>query len=327
MNGLFNKKGELKTVFKISNITVEDGSEIKLCVPNDIVPFLYFRFQTKKFKFRDITESLIDEIETEIFPGIYIKGTECKNKLKKFINFVLQRKQYLIKNENKKDFFKICSELEKQEMNYYTGDIISTMIERINPMIVKQPGNLGGGRCSGCPIIDYFHCLGMIGERDIINDYYFFSDIEVIDATKKEEFFLEKCRKSKCFNTYEKIISEGYSENLSNYDQIKIEYQNDEYTVGEGKHRICAMRRFGYSKEIPVRLTRISDSLRNSNIMCKQYFSDNKHVLESCYNGFEKIGISSEDVRVLLKKPNATILDYLNKSRFSYEDILKFKDD
>ena len=45
-------------------------------------------------------------------------------------------------------------------------------------------------------------------------------------------------------------------------------------------------------------------------------------VLETCYDVYERLGISSDDVRDLLKNPEATILDYLKRSKYSYEEML-----
>lgn len=86
---------------------------------------------------------------------------------------------------------------------------------------------------------------------------------------------------------------------------------------------MCVMRRFGYSDTIPMRVTRVSDGLGDPRrIIDKQFFSDNKHVLETCYDVYERLGISSDDVRDLLKNPKATILDYLKRSKYSYEEML-----
>ncbi len=221
-----------------------------------------------------------------------------------------------------RDYFQICSELEEKRLEYHDGDIMSTQIEHVNLQNVEQPGNLGGGRCGGCPVYSYFNRLGVLGEYDI-NGYYFFRDEEAIEATRKKEFFLEKCRCSSCFQTYEKILKEGYSEELEMRDQIKVSYKNGKFFAGEGKHRVCVMRRFGYSDTIPMRVTRVSDGLGDPRrIIDKQFFSDNKHVLETCYDVYERLGISSDDVRDLLKNPKATILDYLKRSKYSYEEML-----
>ena len=322
MKGFYDQNGRLQSYYLLSSIVSSEGNEISLCIPEEIIPQLYFRFQSQKFKFRDITDSLDDESYNEIFPGIYMRSVKSEPKLKRLINKFFKKKLYMLRNENLRDFFQVCSELEETRSEYHDGDIISTQIEHVNPQNVEQPGNLGGGRCGGCPVYSYFNRIGVLGEHDI-NGYYFFRDEEAIEATRKEEFFLDKCRYSTCFQTYEKILKEGYSEELEMRDQIKVQYQNGRYSAGEGKHRVCVMRRFGYSNIIPMRVTRVSDSSGNpGRIMDKQFFSDNKHVLESCYGVYERLGISSDDVRDLLKNPKATIVDYLKRSNYSYEEML-----
>lgn len=322
MKGFYDQNGLLQSSYQLSNIVSLEGDEISLCIPEEVIPMLYFRFQSQKFRLRDITDSLDDESNHEIFPGIYIRSVESESKLKKWIHRFFKKKLYILRNENLRDYFQICSELEEKRLEYHDGDIMSTQIEHVNPQNVEQPGNLGGGRCGGCPVYSYFNRLGVLGEYDI-NGYYFFRDEEAIEATRKEEFFLEKCRCSSCFQTYEKILKEGYSEELEMRDQIKVSYKNGKFFAGEGKHRVCVMRRFGYSDTIPMRVTRVSDGLGDPRrIIDKQFFSDNKHVLETCYDVYERLGISSDDVRDLLKNPKATILDYLKRSKYSYEEML-----
>lgn len=258
MKGFYDQNGLLQSSYQLSNIVSLEGDEISLCIPEEVIPMLYFRFQSQKFRLRDITDSLDDESNHEIFPGIYIRSVESESKLKKWIHRFFKKKLYILRNENLRDYFRICSELEEKRLEYHDGDIMSTQIEHVNPQNVEQPGNLGGGRCGGCPVYSYFNRLGVLGEYDI-NGYYFFRDEEAIEATRKEEFFLDKCRYSTCFQTYEKILKEGYSEELEMRDQIKVQYQNGRYSAGEGKHRVCVMRRFGYSNIIPMRVTRVSD--------------------------------------------------------------------
>lgn len=324
MRSIYNQKGTLKSACQLSNIITNNGNEIKLCIPEDAVPFLYFRFQTKKFKLRDITDSLINSYDNEIFPGIYLRKIEHKDTLKRLTNKMFQRKLYLVTNENKRDFFQVCSELEEAEAEYHNGEIISTIMEKINPQSVEQPGNLGGGQCGGCPVYSYFNCLGILGEHDI-NGYYFFRDEEAIEATKKENYFIEMCKNSTCFNTYKKILNEGYSQILEERYQIKVSYRNGKYYADEGKHRVCVMRRFGYTEEIPMLVTRISESWGESRVLYKRAFSDNKYVVQSCYGTYERLGISSEDVRELLKNPDATIVDYLKRSKYSYEEMMSVR--
>lgn len=322
MKGFYDQNDILQSSYQLSNIVFSEGNLIRLCVPEKVLPLLYFRFQNQKFSLRDIAGSLAEENDNEIFPGIYIRSVESKTRLKRLINKLSQKKLYILRNENMKDYFQVCSELEKTRSEYHGGDIISTQIERVNPQNVEQPERLGGGKCAGCPVYSYFNRLGLLEGYDMTG-YYFFSEKEAIEATRKEEFFLKKCQNSNCFDTYERILSEGYSEDLERRDQISVSYHNGKYSAGEGKHRVCAMRRFGYSNTIPMRVTRVSDSSGDpGSILDKQFFSDNKHVLETCYDVYERLGISSDDVRDLLKNPRATIIDYLKRSKYSYEEML-----
>ena len=321
MRSLYDENGLIRPAYKLANIVVHKETAIELYIPEDMFHFLYFRFQNKKFRFLDISALLDEKVESEILPGIYLRSIEGKTIFKQLINRLFRKKLFLLRNENRRDSFQICSELEELKPEYYGGDIVSTLMEYVNPQNVEQPGNLGGGQCGGCAVYSYFKRLGLLGENDI-NGYYFFRAEEALEATRDEEFFLERCRHNACFKTYEKILKEGYSENLEARDQIKVTYRNGKYYADEGKHRVCTMRRFGYSKEVPMCVTRCNDSSDDQRVLDKMYYSDSKPVLESCYNRYKRIGISSDDVRDLLKKPQATILDYLNKSKYSYEEIL-----
>jgi len=70
-------------------------------------------------------------------------------------------------------------------------------------------------------------------------------------------------------------------------------------------------------------VTRVSDSVGDVQPDI-QYFSDNKNVLKSCYGTYERIGIHPDAVWKLLKNPHATVLDYLNESKYSYEELLRY---
>lgn len=323
MQGFFNKDCILKSKCNLSNIVSNIDDKTSLCIPKGFACFIYFRFQGKKFKLYDIEKSLKSEEDTEIFPGIYMRSTNRGNVLVRLMNIILQRKHFVIKNENRRDSFQICSEIEKTMLmsDYHSDEVIGTMMENVNPQNVEKPGHLGGGKCGGCAVHSYFNYLDILGEYDI-DGYCFWGDEEAVEATKKEEFFLEMCRRSKCFYTYEKILKEGYDENIEMFDPIKVSYIDGKYHVGEGKHRVCAMRRFGYNKDIPMLVTRVGKSEGEPRELDRKYFSDNKHILESCYSLYERIGISSTDVKELLKNPYATVLDYLKRSKYTFEEIL-----
>ena len=85
------------------------------------------------------------------------------------------------------------------------------------------------------------------------------------------------------------------------------------------------MKRYGYDKLIPMLVTRVSSSEQNDRRYVwrneETVYYNIERVLESCYRRFENIGISREAAREILKNPKATILDYLNASKYSYSEL------
>lgn len=79
MKGFYVQNGLLQSSYQLSNIVSLEGDEISLCIPEEVIPMLYFRFQSQKFRLRDITDSLDDESNHEIFPGIYIRSVESES--------------------------------------------------------------------------------------------------------------------------------------------------------------------------------------------------------------------------------------------------------
>ena len=108
MKGFYDQNGLLQSSYQLSNIVSLEGDEISLCIPEEVIPMLYFRFQSQKFRFRDITDSLDNESNHEIFPGIYIRSVESESKLKKWIHRFFKNKLYILRNENLRDYFQIC---------------------------------------------------------------------------------------------------------------------------------------------------------------------------------------------------------------------------
>lgn len=321
---IYDENRNVKTSCQLVNIVKYNGDYMELKFPESMLFFLYFCFQGRKYRLKDAVEQLGNAQETEIFPGIYfVKGK--MNFFEELKDCVTKEKRYVIRNENKKDSFEICSELEKtKEFPYRKGKVIGCGIEYLNPQMVVQPVNLGGGRCGGCSLHSYFSLIGLMdGSYD---GYYFFEEREIYEATSKEPFFLNCCMQSRCYETYKRIVDEGYSEDIDSSDQIMVTCEYGMYFADEGKHRICAMKRFGYVGNIPMRVTRMEEMEQdsNSNLLFEtDYYADMKRIVESCYSRYEKLGISSESVKKLLNNPNATVLDYLKASKYSYGEIYK----
>lgn len=93
MKGFYDQNGILRSSYRLSSIVSLEGDEISLCIPEKVIPQLYFRFQSQKFRFRDITDSLDDESDNEIFPGIYIRSVESVSRLKRWIHSL--KKNYI----------------------------------------------------------------------------------------------------------------------------------------------------------------------------------------------------------------------------------------
>ena len=189
-----------------------------------------------------------------------------------------------------------------------------------------QPGNLGGGKCGGCKVLMYFQALGLCD--DPFSLYEFFSDKQLLEATSHEHFFLSNLCKnpnSGCYQTYSRIVQEGYLTHLDRQDEIHVTYENGQYKADEGKHRICAMKRFGYNSAVPMVVHRIGGPICANTedapwlLQFKRYTPD---IVEHVYQRYERLGISKTAVRELLKDPAATVLDYLSKSPYSYTELL-----
>ena len=107
-------------------------------------------------------------------------------------------------------------------------------------------------------------------------------------------------------------MEDGYNTHLEERDQIKAEVKGDIYEVGEGKYRVCAMKRFGYDHKIPAGYVKY-DFVTESH--------DMERVLKDCYDRYRTLGIPDEVVRRNLRDPSATVMDYLNASCYSYEEM------
>ena len=325
MKRYFDRNRNVLRKYRLSSIASESNGVLVMNVHDEMIYSLFFRFQGVKYRLCDAIKILEEcaEDEVEIFPGIYFSYAIHNAYFRHELHFFFRKTRFIIRNENAKDSFEIKSEIErKMTISSRSGKSTNYQIENIDPQKVEQPVNLRGGECGGCGILNYFDYIGLDGEQQY-NGYYFFSDAEILAATKNDTFFLEECCKNSGF--YKKILEEGYSSELSDYYQIKIEYCDGKYFAGEGKHRICVMKRFGYNKKVPMMVTNVELIEQEGNTCneehMEKYYGDMKQILDSCYSQYLKLGISQDNVRMLLKKPDATVLDYLNASGYSYKEI------
>ena len=228
----------------------------------------------------------------------------------------MSKHHYIIRILNKKDSFVLESRLERKEMPE-EKDKESSDLEDLDPRIFRQPSRLGGGECGGCPILDFFSRLGL-EEKGSNGDYYFWDIADLVEATEKEDFFLDLCKASQCYKTYESIVENGYNMHLDQSKSITVDVKDGLYEVNEGKHRICVMKRFGYNHRVPMYVTRYERYVKKE-ILTES--SDMEQVLSACYTRFVDLGIPMDAVRKHLQNPKATVMDYLNSSEYSYEEM------
>lgn len=319
MNKFYLKDGRLKPKYLLKNLINKKNELWELKIPHNMEWCIDVCFQRCRFEIREAISKLDNSglCEVEFLPGIYIGYKYLNTTMRKIIDMITGSRHYVIKVLNSKDNFTIESTLERRTDESKDAVESCSGIENLDPRIFKQPSLLGGGKCGGCIILSYFSRLGLEGKTSI-DGYYFWDLAELVEATKKEPFFLELCKTSKCYETYQSIVKDGYAARLEERDQIKVEVNGGIYEVGEGKHRVCAMKRFGYDHKVPMRVTRSAGTTKYDHVTESH---DMERVLKDCYDRYRVLGIPDEVVRRCLRDPSATVMDYLNASCYSYEEM------
>ena len=248
-------------------------------------------FQDKKYNGYDIPEYISkyeDKLPLEIFPGIMISLQKDKG-LKKFVNILRNVESERVQFDiiNKRDRFEIIDDI-----NYSISQekIQKTSMEEINPKEISYPNNLGGGKCKGCPVIVFFSGLEQSGPFKII------TQSEIVEQTKNMPYFINECKKSGCYYTYRKIVEQGYKE-LEKRDMIHIEERDGIYIPQEGKHRICAMKRFDYDHNVKMVITHIKNSNKGDIYINKRLNSlPTVEEIDRYYKCFKNYGIDRDKV-------------------------------
>ena len=319
MKTLRRADGTLSPCYQVKNMIRQHDEIIELSVPDGFESNLIIRFQGHPFRFLEATENLENwsDIEVEFLPGIYLSRKHITI-TDGIMDKLIKKNHYVIRNQNYRDAFAIESVLEYPKLVATTYDSSDSdpSIEYVNPAAVEQPYNLGGGKCGGCPVVSSFDARDINRGRNSFDEYNFWSEKELVAATCNEEFYLQLCRGSKCFQTYKSIIEDGYIEELKSCDQIQISTSNGSYIAGEGKHRICAMRRFGFDHDIPMLVSRAKEEVRLCEESAPTNYWSMKNVKESFYSICKNnMGVDRDTARKLLRNSEATIVDYLRASK------------
>ena len=303
---------------------IRDGDEIGLININGKDEYdLSIIFQGEKYMLKSAIELLEEsnEEEVEIFPGIYIRK-EKGNLIQSLCNKISKANTYIIRNENHKDSIEICKLKMEEDAPKY--NVISKGEEYVNPQDVKWPINLGGGKCGGCMIYDYFTRLGLENG----DNYEFFDMRSQVSSTAGIQYFDDLCKRHKCYEYYQSIANEGYNVRKDwsgKEDHITIDCTNGIMSVGEGKHRICALKRFGYDKEIPMIVTRCTRTMGEkymSPLFTTPYASKDKmkRIIAEFDDKCQKLGISRESARESLKLGESPA-EFLGRSKYTYAEL------
>lgn len=229
-------------------------------------------------------------LPVEIFPGIFIS-------LKEEHGIRKEDRTICFNVKNMRDRFLIIDVNNSQEGSMHKE--IKMKEEEIYPSKISYPNNLGGGKCRGCEVINFFSKLLSSGTYKIIKE------ADIVEQTKLEPYFINLCKKSLCYQNYCNIVNNGYKTELPVNEMIKIDKENDKYIPKEGKHRICAMKRYNYSKKIPARITYGGTTVSYVKV-CYEPSDDDLLEYYKCYNYYgldrkEVLKYLSDSSQVLCK--------------------------
>lgn len=122
--------------------------------------------------------------------------------------------------------------------------------------VLPFPNSLGNNGDSdirgikhGCMLCQYF--LDIEGHKEPLNIK------QIISSTSSDEFYLEICKSSiHCMKLLNKFQSGTYkliADGGDGKDDITIGFNDGEYYIYEGKHRVCVAKRFNI-KTLPALL-------------------------------------------------------------------------
>lgn len=258
-------------------------------------------FQDKGYPADKIIQCAINNknYPIEIFPGIFM-SLHKQNKIQKKLN--MSTIEFDV--QNIRDRFDIVNH-KIQTKNPASFEV---MEREVDVQSIEYPSNLGGGACAGCPVVRYFAALTNNAGYKIITEG------EIVEKTKNSIFFQDVCKSSKCHKTYQKIIREGYDKSLKASDMVKLNKYYNKVTVIEGKHRVCALKRFDYRRKIFVRETIINEKYDDNYYLLVEY-KPNCSDLNEYYAAFFKLNIQREEVLNYLKNIELDLCELIDEKR------------
>lgn len=280
----------------------------------------------------------------EVLPGVYIAFYNSKlwlklEQMKDYFNLLIMKTiieklsmncnlKVQIEINNRRDHIRIENELKScsQEDNIIkTVRRGETPKEGNDPFFqtdkLPYPDSLGSG---GCCMENIFSSLGLTSKSDDLTEdrYEFFSLDEILEMTSSSKRAKELCEmdNSECRSAMEKLRNGTYKalyDGGNGNDDITIYYDEETgtYEAGEGKHRVCAAKRFGI-KTIPVVL-KINHAIKDwkktkfeeENISRELSIYNYKKIVEDFYSTCEKIGLNHDQALGILNSDD--IIKYI----------------
>ena len=235
-----------------------------------------FNYLRQKGLFRKKVE-LFPEIYAQMSPGCPILSTKKTSNV--YVIFDVK---------NVRDYFAIEPKREKDT----PYEAVEGQQMYVDPQSTSFRNLLGeGAACGGCPINKYFENI-FDKSKSYYNDL---ADGYAARLTRQDPFFLRKCKNSACYRIYMKILDQGFI--FYPLDMIIIEKFDDAVIVKEGKHRICAMKTYGYKERI---LAWVYNHKGRINRKYTSFRVINSKGVKAFYRDFKRWGILERDVRKYL---------------------------
>lgn len=180
----------------------------------------------------------------------------------------------------------------------------------IDPKILPYPTMLG----NGCPIWTIFKKTKFYRESAFPSqkNYSILKDNDILEITANDKRFKKEFCENTNNNCYSKFLK-AFLNNTFEFDpknKIQISKFNDCYRLEEGKHRVCAFKRYKKNK-IEVELTEY-----NYNLHCPPTINEPNPdvILKDYYESYANIGIKEKEANYITENiDNKKFIEYFEK--------------
>ena len=291
----------------MEEILIEDNDIFKMIIKfnGKEIPLYHFinSYKNKKDDSKDMLE---------ILPSIYcntiLNTLDGVDRLYyQLQSFWLGRKeQYIIYVKNMRDYFSVIGKDYKVEYPKTTKiDVRNTYIDT---KLLPYPSMLGGG----CWMWRLFEKIDLL-QSSTHSLYCPLTEAQVLKVTENCKVLNEKiCRQSRCERFIKKMMEGTFVPIYEDEDfenAISMECIDGKFRLYEGKHRVCAAKRFKL-KQIPATIyyytitndKKLQDEHEHTEKMWIQngrYIDLCDEILKECYRIYTAIGLSEDNIREL----------------------------